>query len=333
MTPKGRRIAIGMSSAAILAIAPAGAAAATGRTVACYSKKSGELYRTHTGSCGHGQASVTWVAGPQGAIGPQGNVGPQETTGPQGSLGAQGGSGPQGPQGFSGAIGPQGTAGFAGAQGTSGSQGKPGAQGAQGAQGAFGPAGNPAETGGFYYSGAGAAPTLGTKYTLEYQIGLLSGPAIIHAVLLTQLSASVTHSTSTPPFVKSSYSSGPSSMGQQGTGPCVPGGHYCHLNYSSPPPTPNNSPEPTSVECQLGRWSSRGTPAHETLFGQPVQRTASPTSHNHVDRELVLATTASVHSSFVGVFCKGGATGTTGGATTVLGGGLNAISFDQIHGL
>ena len=101
-------------------------------------------YETDTHKMKIGDGTTPWATLPY-VIGQQGAVGPQ---GPQGVQGVQGPEGPIGPQGV---AGPQGATGATGADSTvpgpQGPQGVPGPQGPQGEEGPQGPAGSGVEDG------------------------------------------------------------------------------------------------------------------------------------------------------------------------------------------
>ena len=84
--------------------------------------------------------STQWIDVGQ-IVGPQGPVGPQGEMGPQGIQGIQGEIGPMGPQGIQGDTGPQGIQGETGLTGPQGPQGEQGIQGLTGPQGEAGPQG------------------------------------------------------------------------------------------------------------------------------------------------------------------------------------------------
>jgi hypothetical protein len=81
---------------------------------------------------------VSGTAGPNGAVGPQGETGTNGSTGPVGPQGETGVSGPVGPQGETGVPGPVGPQGETGVPGPVGPQGVPGTNGTNGSPGPVG---------------------------------------------------------------------------------------------------------------------------------------------------------------------------------------------------
>jgi len=140
-----RRFRITILSAALVGLLGAGALAAEAGAAeihACYEKRTGSLrVVAHAGSCGAGQASVSWnIAGRSGARGATGAKGPQ---GLEGEFGANGVTGATGPVGASpaGAVGAEGAAGHGGSTGSVGVVGSTGQRGATGPTGATGATG------------------------------------------------------------------------------------------------------------------------------------------------------------------------------------------------
>jgi hypothetical protein len=95
------RVVTSVLLVALVALAPTGAQAASGKIKACASKKSGALRLAKKGKCKRGERKLVWNK--KGQTGKRGATGAAGSQGPQGQTGAQGATGPQGEPGPAGA--------------------------------------------------------------------------------------------------------------------------------------------------------------------------------------------------------------------------------------